>query len=198
MDERTANAWKSPELTHSYLSGVRGAIPLADVQIDVMLRLVEANGRPVHSFLDLGCGSGVLAAALLQRFPTAHGVLLDFSPPMLDAAGEQLAPYGDQITYVLADYGEPYWQAALGDAPPFDVIVSGFSIHHQPDQRKRSLYVELFALLQAGGFFINVEHVASATRWLEERFEEYLPDPLFPHHRRQGSCKTRAGGAPGV
>lgn len=69
------------------------------------------------------------------------------------------------------------------------MIVSGFSIHHQPDERKREIYAEIYALLSPGGLFLNLEHVASASRWVEEQFEEYFIDALYRHHAPNG--KTR-------
>ena len=55
----------------------------------------------------------------------------------------------------LADSIEP-----LG---AFDVIVSGFAIHHLDDDRKRSLFAEVARRLGSGGLFANLEVVASAT-----------------------------------
>ena len=54
---------------------------------------IIANGRqPVSRFLDLGAGDGPLSAVLLSRYPAAEPVLLDFSPPMLDAARDGSRP----------------------------------------------------------------------------------------------------------
>lgn len=36
-------AWKTPELANKFLSGVRGAIPLANEQIEVMIRLIKGR-----------------------------------------------------------------------------------------------------------------------------------------------------------
>lgn len=191
MADSTVNAWKSPELAQAYLTGIRGAIPLAGLQLDVMLRLVEASGRPRRRFLDLGCGDGVLAAALLGRYPDASGVLVDFSQPMLDAARARLQSGAGHLAFLQADYGDPGWTALVESEGPFDAVVSGFSIHHQPDARKRSLYAEIFNLLRPGGVFVNVEHVASASPWVETLFVEHFVDALYAYHVAQGGAKTR-------
>jgi len=195
--------WQAAELAQTYLEGVRGAIPLAQAQIDVMLRLIGAARPTVTAVLDLGCGDGILGQAVLDQYPEAHSVFLDFSEPMLAAARQRLAGYEDRATFVLADYGEKTWLQEIGDwrleitdnlqsltSNLFDVVVSGFSIHHQPDERKKEVYAELYELLRPGGIFLNLEHVASPTRWLEERFEEHFIDALVTYHTMNSSGNT--------
>jgi ubiquinone/menaquinone biosynthesis C-methylase UbiE len=188
--ESNDRVWQSADLVQHFLAGVRAAIPLAKEQIEVMLRLLEAIGRPVERFLDLGCGDGVLGSAILQAFPDARGVFADFSEPMLQAARQRLAGKAAQIQVIQADFGAPGWAAALGDQR-FDAVVSGFAIHHQPDVRKRELYNEMFGLLNSGGMFLNVEHVASASAWLSEQHDQNFIDSLCSFHQRQGSALSR-------
>jgi cyclopropane fatty-acyl-phospholipid synthase-like methyltransferase len=52
----------------------------------------------------------------------------------------------------------------------FDVVVSSFAIHHLEHERKRQLYEEVCAMLQPGGVFCNLEHVASASPYAHQRF----------------------------
>jgi tRNA (cmo5U34)-methyltransferase len=182
MGDRTDAVWKSPELAAVYLEGVRGAIPLAMEQIDVMLRLIGACGERVERVLDVGCGDGVLAAAVLQRFPGVEAVLADFSAPMLEAARGRLGEYGSAVRFVEADYGLPEWTGLVNEWAPYDAIISGYSIHHQPDERKRAVYGEVLGLLRPGGMFVNVEHVASASPWVGALNDELFVDHLHGHH----------------
>jgi tRNA (cmo5U34)-methyltransferase len=180
MPERTDTVWKDSSLAAVFLEGVRAAIPLAQEQIEVMVRLIAACGRPVRRFLDLGCGDGVLAAAIFQRFPEAAGVLVDFSEPMLDAARKRVA--GRHATFVNADYGVKSWIESIAATGPYDAVVSGYSIHHQPDARKREVYAEIFDLLGSGGIFINVEHVSSPSGWVGAVNDDLFVDHLHRAH----------------
>jgi len=186
----TDQVWCTEDVVQRYLEGVRGGIPLAAEQIRILLRLVAAAVPDVGSFLDLGCGDGVLGRALLGQWPSAHGVFLDFSEPMLAAAREKLG-VASTHRFILQDYGVPDWTAPLADLRPFDVVVSGFSIHHQPNDRKRAIYRDIFGLLRPGGIFLNIEHVASASTWGTERFDEYFVDSLCDFHERSGTGKSR-------
>jgi len=190
-DLRQDTAWQSTGVVDAYLDGVRGAIPLASVQLDILVRLAIAAQPAANSLLDLGCGDGILGHVLLDAYSgkVTTAVFADFSPRMLEVARGRLNGYGGQFLEI--DYAQPDWTVFAGSALPtgsdgFDVIVSGFSIHHQPDKRKREIFVEIYHLLAPGGIFLNLEHVASASRWVEEQFESYFIDALYRHHAPSG------------
>jgi SAM-dependent methyltransferase len=189
---RRDTAWQASALTNAYLEGVRGAIPLAAEQIDVICRLARAAQPEARAILDLGCGDGILGQALLDAFagngPAA--VLADFSPPMLEAARQRLRGYKN-VQYSLVDYAKRDWAGDVGQSGSFDVIVSGFSIHHQPDERKQAVYRDVYDLLVPGGIFLNLEHVSSASRWGEEQFEAYFIDALHRYHAPRGQTREQ-------
>ena len=190
--DHDASVWKSSELAAAYLDGIRGAIPLAAEQIDVMLRVIAARDVGVRAVLDLGCGDGLLGAAVLGAYPSAVGVFVDFSQPMLDAAAEKLRDDARRVQLLALDYGRHDWVSQVAGSGPFDVVVSGYSIHHQTDGRKRELYGEIFDMLAPDGVFLNVEHVASASPWVTGIFDDLFVDALHGRHLSEGGEKSRA------
>ena len=187
----TKHAWQQSTLVENYLTGIRAALPLAKEQLDVMLHVVKASQtETVTSILDLGCGNGILGQLLLEQYPDARGVFIDFSEPMIEAARTKLDP--TKASYFVHDLNDPSWRSVIPEnAKPFDVIVSGYAIHHLTDKRKQSLYREIFDLLKPGGIFINIEHVASPDEWVERLFNEAFIDNLYDMNQRNQTKVTR-------
>ena len=161
------NLWASAEHASDYL-GRADSVPHRTEGEATLLEFIPMNARRV---LDLGTGSGRLLAlvkAALAGKPEesaeVESVAVDFSPAMLQAAHTRFA--GDSSgTIVTHNLDHPL--PALGK---FDAVVSSFAIHHLIHERKRALYTEIYGLLNAGGVFCNLEHVASPTPRLHEEF----------------------------
>jgi tRNA (cmo5U34)-methyltransferase len=185
----TGEVWKDQQLVTAFLTGVRAALPNAADQLEVMLRVLTFTNRPIRRVLDLGSGSGVLAGAILDRFPDAEILLADFSEPMLDAARPRFPSPPHQLRAV--DFSTAAWVETVRDLAPFDAVVSGFAIHHQPDDSKRRIYAEIFALLAPGAPFVHIEHVASASPWIEHQFNELLVDRMYAYDQATGGGRTR-------
>ena len=185
----TDEVWKLPAIVNRYLS-YRAAIPLAQEQIGVMMSIVKSREQPVENFLDLGCGDGILGATLLGEYPAARGVLVDFSGPMLEQAREQLKEHAGQLAFENLDYGDPAWMDSVQAHGRFDAVVSGYSIHHQPDVRKRAVYGEIYSLLKPGGWFINIEHVSSAAQLNIDLFEHHYVSARYAIEKQNGGART--------
>lgn len=124
------------------------------------VRRVLASLPPTGRWLDLGCGSGALAAAWAEsgRQGLYHG--LDFSPGLLAearAALEDLPHPGLEIRYDLADLSAPDWSAML-DGQIYNGILAFAVLHHLPSAALRLDVVRrAAALLPSGGRFIHSE-----------------------------------------
>ncbi len=185
----TDEVWKLPHIVNRFLS-YRAAIPMAQEQIGVMMSILKSREQPVESFLDLGCGDGILGASLLGKYPSALGVFVDFSEPMLEQAREQLKDTADQLAFENLDYGEPAWVSKMKPYGSLDAIVSGYSIHHQPDESKREVYQEIFSLLSPGGWFVNIEHVSSAAQLNIDLFENHYVTARYAIEKQTDGTRT--------
>jgi len=154
------NEYATAEHALQYLSKA-DSIPHRTEGEAVLLELIPAQ---VQRILDLGSGDGRLLALVKIGRRSSEGVALDISPTMLAAARER---FRDDPTVQVVEHN---LDAPLPDLGQFDVIVSSFAIHHCADERKRTLYSEIFSALSPGGVFFNLEHVASPTAELHDRF----------------------------
>jgi tRNA (cmo5U34)-methyltransferase len=188
---RLDTVWQQRELVETFINAVRGGVPYAADQMAIMLRVIAAKGGAVRRVADLGCGSGVIAQAILTQYPEARAVLVDFSEPMLDAARAALANHRPAPVVLLGDLANASWADGVGSYAPFDVIASGYAIHHLPDARKRELYAEIFELLAPGGWFVNIEHVASSTARIEALSDALMIDSVHAFQQRQGATLSR-------
>ncbi len=190
---RTDQIWQNRTVAENFLTGVRGAIPFATEQINIALRVLDQLSIPIQHIADLGCGDGAIAHAILTHYPDAHVTAIDFSEPMLEQAAQRLQPFGDRATLMQADLYTSDWQASLDKQAvgTFDAVLSGYCIHHLPDDRKQALYREIFHRLRSGGCFLNIEHVASASPWIEALFNDTLVDSIYQWHQTQGDRRSR-------
>jgi len=164
----TGEEWTTPELADRYLA-LADEVPHRAEGEGVLSEQVPGDARRV---LDLGTGDGRLIALLRAGRPDMAAVGLDFSEHMLEAARNR---FGDdeRIELVRHDLAAP-----LPELGRFDVAVSSMAIHHLEHDRKRSLYGEIFELLEPGGVFANFEHVASSTHRLHLAFFAAIDEPM--------------------
>jgi SAM-dependent methyltransferase len=131
--------------------------------------LLEFIPHTTRRILDLGTGDGRLLALVLREQekrgqPNMEAIAIDFSPAMIEAAGKRFAG-NPSVALVTHNLDHP-----LPDLGKFDAVISSFAIHHLVHERKRALYSEIYGLLNTGGVFCNLEHVASPTPRLHEEF----------------------------
>ena len=177
--------WQTKEIAEAFVEGVREAIPGAKLQLEVISRIVSAWCPRPSRILDLGCGDGILGRMLLEEYSSAHVIFADFSEPMLQKLRKKIGD-DQRATVVNVDFATSAWFKEIESEKPFDIIVSGFAIHHQPDERKKELYAEIDGLLSNGGIFLNLDQVSSATSSINELFDSFFLDHIRHFHANAG------------
>ena len=107
--------------------------------------------------LDLGAGTGLLAAFIAYSFPQARITMVDISSEMLERARARFELGGERFRFEVSDYGVDPIQEK------YDAVVSALSIHHLSDDQKRSLFDRIHGALNDGGVFVNAEQFRGAT-----------------------------------
>lgn len=160
-------SWKDESKVSEYLERVDRLAARRAGEVE----LVEALPTSVERMLDLGCGDGRLIDLVRSRHPDVEAIGVDNSAPMLTLARDRFGA-DDHVTVLEHDLANEI--PSLG---VFDVITSGFAIHHLSHDRKRSLFREVSERLRPGGVFANLEVVACATPELHEEFNRRIGRP---------------------
>ncbi len=154
------NLWTSSDHVRDYL----GRADQISHRTEGEAALLECIPKDARRILDLGTGDGRLLALVRREHPETQAVAVDFSPTMLEQARKRFA--GDSRVRVV----EHNLDRSLPDLGTFDAVISSFAIHHVIHERKRTLYAEIFGMLNPGGVFCNLEHVSSPSPRLHEEF----------------------------
>ena len=111
------------------------------------------------NILELCCGAGLLAGALLERFPNCTVYGYDGSPEMLATARASLERYGERFQTLRFDLADGAWRR-----PDFPIhaVVSSLAIHHLDGAQKLQLFRDIHALLEGGGALVIADVIEPA------------------------------------
>ena len=176
------NYWTVSKHVGRYLDDISHALPLAEVQLDMIFRIIGQLNPEIKSFLDLGCGDGLLGRLVYERYPSSRGVFLDLSGEMIQKAQQ----FGrENAEFVVEDFGKDDWFRSIHSIGQFDLVVSRFAIHHIEDSKKRRLYADVFRMLNPKGIFLNLEHVSSATSRVSKLWRDLFIGSLLEFNREK-------------
>jgi trans-aconitate methyltransferase len=140
---------------HEYDSRIRTFIPHYEEMLDAAASAIGGLRRRAPVIVDLGIGSGALAARCLARARTARVVGIDEDAGMLALARKRLP---DRLNTV----SDNFVSAAL---PRCDAIVASLALHHVPTRAlKTTLYRRCATALSARGVIVIADCCLGATR----------------------------------
>lgn len=115
---------------------------------------------PVRA-IDLGCGTGAVAEAVLLAFPRAEVTCVDVAANMIAMAQRRLARHTN-VRYVAAGFSGFEFEGA------YDAVVSSLALHHiESGEEKRRFYRRIFDALAPGGVFYNADVVLGSSGFLQ-------------------------------
>src|SRR5262245_1445574 len=135
-----------------YDDRIRTFIPDYEEMLDVA---ADAVPRRTKLIVDLGTGTGALAARCARRAPGARIVGIDADEAILAVASRRL---GRRASFITDSF-------LRADLPRCDALVASFALHHVRTRRaKAGLYRRLRRSLKPGGRLIIVDCCPSAQR----------------------------------
>jgi SAM-dependent methyltransferase len=128
-DQSSTNTWLDAQTAHRYKIFTKRTSMYQELsQLTVELADIEPGMR----VLDLGCGTGITTAAVLQKLGDSGRVYaLDISGEMLAVAREQIT--SEQVTFLQADAAD--FSFLLEGEEPVDRVVCNsvfWQLHHKP------------------------------------------------------------------
>ena len=135
----------------------RRLVPGFDDFYRAAIDLIQFPRESSLKVLDLGAGTGLMAAFIAYSFPNARITMVDISNEMLERARARFELAGPRFRFEVSDYGVDRIQEK------YDAIVSALSIHHLSDEQKRALFKRIHGALNDDGVFVNAEQFRCAT-----------------------------------
>lgn len=150
MTRPASAAGFTPALGHRSLTG------LYDAAIALMTRervwrsalLAQLAPRDGETIVDVGCGTGTLAALIKAAAPGADLIGVDPDPEVLDRARAKARASGAEVAFLLSFAGDVADLVGRGRA---DKIVSSLVFHQVPVAGKREGLAAIHAALRPGG-----------------------------------------------
>ena len=149
----------SEETSRAFIDYGRYFVPERERQMRTMVALLAYLDGP-GALLELCCGEGLLAEALLDRYPKITLLGLDGSVEMLARATVRLARFGDRFQCRVFDLASADWRKP---GQLFHAVVSSLAIHHLTGLQKQALFSDVYRMLVGGGVLVIADIVQQSS-----------------------------------
>lgn len=174
MDATEPQQGWTEELSHTFIDYGRYFIPEREYQMRLLVDLLADVGSAA-TIVELCCGEGLLAEALLEAHPESTVLAFDGSPEMLAQAQRRLARFGERFRRQHFDLAAASWRVF---EKPVEAVVSSLAIHHLDGAQKQRLYGDIFNMLAPGGALVVADVVevagAAAKRRAANEWDDYV------------------------
>ena len=149
---------------------IQKLIPNYDEMIAALVSIIPFSKEHTFSLIDLGCGTGTVSKAIKDKYPNVQITCVDIAGQMLDIAKEKVGGDPNCIQADFCDFDFP---------KRFDLIASSLALHHlETDDDKFEFYKKIYAALNTGGMFINIDVVLGSDDSLQSvymrKWQEFM------------------------
>jgi tRNA (cmo5U34)-methyltransferase len=169
----TTNQWSEDDST-TFLDLAEIFVPGRVEQTNTLLQLIPARTDEDFTVVELASGEGVLAQAILEKFPQCHYIAFDGSAMMREQLAQKLTQFGNRLEIRPFDLAAQAWRNAM--PVPLRCILSSLCVHHLPDEGKRQLFNAMAAQLEPGGALLLADVIEPATRQIANLFARQYDD----------------------
>jgi tRNA (cmo5U34)-methyltransferase len=139
-------------------------IPEYPRMVEALVAAIPFDHAAKIRIIDLGCGTGTVAACVLDSFPNAQVNCVDLAENMITMARVKLARY-PLVRFVVSDF------SSFDFDGKYDVVVSSLALHHLvTNEDKRNFYRRIYNTLASGGVFYNADVVLGSSDFLQETY----------------------------
>jgi len=129
-------AWTEDDAA-TYRAIAAVAVPRRQDMIAAVVSAAPFGADDELKIIELGAGEGLLAEALLMRFPHAALTALDGSESMRREASARLAPFDARARVAAFEVTALDWWDRMAGV---DLVVSSLCLHHLNDTKKQYFY----------------------------------------------------------
>jgi SAM-dependent methyltransferase len=155
---------------------IRTFIPDYETMLDEAARAVQIFTPRARIVVDLGIGTGALAARCLALVKSARVIGVDVDEGILEMARGRL---GTRVSVRATDF-------LSAPLPRCDAVIASFALHHVRTRRaKAALYARCHAALRRGGVLVSADCFLASTPRLRAVDRRAWRAHLERHYRRR-------------
>ena len=157
---------------------VPGYLDMLDLVAEACKRYLPQDAK----IIDLGCGTGNAALALLRKMPLARIYLIDGSERMVKVAAEKIscAHPGAILGCKVADLAGSDWDEGINGQGLVDEgyggVISTLVLEHLPFDRYQAAIAKCYRQLMPGGWLLAAEGYAEEGSDMQEWFFEEMEE----------------------
>lgn len=145
-----ADRW-TQEASDVYRQLAMIAVPSREDQLATLLTLMPFAQNDEFTVVELASGEGRLSYAVLDAFPKASVLALDYEASMREETANRLTLFGNRARVDTFDMKQNDWYDRVAGA---DVVVSSLCIHHLTGDEKQAMFHAVQDKMSTRGAFL--------------------------------------------